>query len=468
VRKTRFSLLLASAFSLSACSLAPIYERPGAPVPATYPLAMEEGVESPGEAMPRWQDFIQEPRLRTLVQSALAQNRDLRQALLNIEAARAQYGIQRADRLPTVNAGGAADRQRVPAGLGTSGAGGVQSTYRTEIGLSAFELDLFGRVRNLSDSALEEYLSTEQAARSVRISLIASVSEAYVRYSTAQARIALTHQTLQAREKSLELVELRRSAGSASEVDVQEATGLVEQARTELLRTERQSHQARNALQLLVGDSALDVPLAPASPQHTLFQDVDAGLPSMLLVRRPDILAAEHRIRARNANVGAARAAFFPRITLTGSLGSTSPELSDLFSSGTRVWQFLPQVSLPIFSGGRNQANLDLAHVRRESAVIDYDKAIQSAFTEVADSLAARSTLQQQVVSQQRLVASSAQTLSLAQLRYRSGVDSNLRYLDAQRQDFSNRLALLDIWSDLQNSRIALYKALGGDEGEAP
>ncbi|TXG98232.1 MAG: efflux transporter outer membrane subunit [Nevskiaceae bacterium] len=456
-------LLTASAFVLSACSLAPTYQQPPAPVPSNYPF-VADAVNGAGMAMPAWDEFIEDANLRSLVQAALVHNRDLRQALHNIQAAQAQYGIQRAERLPTIGANGALDRQRIPDAVSPNRQGGVQSTYRADVGLSAFELDLFGRTRNLSEAALQEYLATEQAARGVRISLVANVSEAYVRYTTTQARITLTRQTVKARETSLELVRLRREVGAAGEVDLQEAIGLVEQATTELLRTERESEQARNALQLLVGEVGLNAHIAASSTSQVLFQDVQAGMPSELLARRPDIVASEHRIQARNADIGAARAAFFPRITLTGSFGSASPELSDLFSSGTRAWQFMPQVNLPIFAGGRNRANLSLAQVRKESSIIEYEKTIQTAFTEVADALVARSTLQKQLASQERLASSSEQTLRLAELRYRGGVDSHLRYLDAQRQDFSNQLAVLDTWAALQNSRIALYKALGGEE----
>ncbi|ONS99674.1 hypothetical protein A8E39_16210 [Burkholderia cenocepacia] len=385
---------------MSACSLAPTYQQPPAPVPSNYPF-VADAVNGAGMAMPAWDEFIEDANLRSLVQAALVHNRDLRQALLNIQAAQAQYGIQRAERLPTIGANGALDRQRIPDAVSPNRQGGVQSTYRADVGLSAFELDLFGRTRNLSEAALQEYLATEQAARGVRISLVANVSEAYVRYTTTQARITLTRQTVKARETSLELVRLRREVGAAGEVDLQEAIGLVEQATTELLRTERESEQARNALQLLVGEVGLNAHIAASSTSQVLFQDVQAGMPSELLARRPDIVASEHRIQARNADIGAARAAFFPRIALTGSFGSASPELSDLFSSGTRAWQFMPQVNLPIFAGGRNRANLSLAQVRKESSIVEYEKAIQTAFTEVADALVARSTLQKQLASQQ-------------------------------------------------------------------
>jgi outer membrane protein, multidrug efflux system len=455
--------IVAAALMLGACSLAPTYERAAAPVPAVYPDA---GGAQGAAAMPAWDHFVQDARLRTLVHAALMSNRDLRQALLSIEAARAQYGIQRADQLPTISAGATVDRQRTPEGLSTTGQSIVGSTYRAELGLAAFEIDLFGRTRNLSQSALQEFLATEQAARSVRISLIASVSEAYVRYTAAEARIALTQKTLQTRHESLELIRMRRDVGASSDLDAQEAVGLVEQAQTELFRTQRERAQAFNALQLLVGKSGLNVAVSAASPDDVLFDEVQAGLPSDLLAQRPDILAAEHRIRARQADIGAARAAFFPRVTLTGAYGGASPELSDLFSAGARAWQFMPQITLPIFTGGRTQAGLDLAQVRRDASMLAYEQAIQTAFTEVADALAARTTLRAQMDSQERLVTNSAQTLKLAQMRYLNGVDSNLRYLDAQRQDFANRLAMLDTWSALQNSRIGLYKALGGG-GEA-
>ncbi|WP_154947690.1 efflux transporter outer membrane subunit [Pseudomonas fluorescens] len=453
------------ALALSACSMAPVYERPAAPVPSEYPQSSTPSLKTEA-SLPDWESFVQLAPLRALVASALTHNRDLRQALLNVETARAQYGIERADRLPSINANGALDRQRIPEQLSPTQQGGVQSTYRADVGLNAFEIDLFGRVRNLSDAALQEYLTSEQAARTVRITLIASVSEAYLRYTAAQARMSVTQQTLSAREKSLELVQMRGQVGSATELDTQEAIGLLEQARIEQSRTQRESLQARYALQLLVGEDELNANLIAGSTDDIFFQDVEAGLPSNLLSSRPDILGAEHRIQARNANIGAARAAFFPRITLTGNLGTAGPELSDLFSAGSRTWQFLPQVSLPIFSGGRNQANLDLANLRKESSIVEYEKAIQTAFTEVADALASRTTLQQQLDSQKKLVATSERTLSLAELRYRSGVDSHLRYLDAQRGDFSNRLTLIDTWQALQVSRIQLYKSLGGSENQ--
>lgn len=457
--------VIACALSLSACSMAPVYERPTAPVPGEYPASPASSLNAEATLVD-WESFIQLAPLRALVASALSHNRDLRQALLNVETARAQYGIERADRLPSINANGALDRQRVPGQSTPARPTGVQSTYRADVGLNAFEIDLFGRVRNLSEAALQEYLASEQAARTVRITLVSNVSEAYLRYTAAQARLAVTQQTLAAREKSLELVQMRGQMGSATELDTQEALGLLEQARIERSRTQRESLQARYALQLLVGEDELSANLVAGSTDDVFFQDVHAGLPSSLLSRRPDLLAAEHRIQARNANIGAARAAFFPRITLTGSLGTAGPELSDLFSAGSRTWQFLPQVSLPIFSGGRNQSNLDLANLRKESSIVEYEKAIQTAFTEVADALASRSTLQQQLDSQKKLVATSGRTLSLAQLRYQSGVDSHLRYLDAQRADFINRLALIDTWSALQVSRIQLYKSLGGSENQ--
>lgn len=460
---TKLAAAVAFALALSGCSMAPVYERPATPAPQEYPAASQPD-STARASLPDWENFILLPSLRSLVASALTHNRDLRQALLNVESARAQYGIERSNRLPSINANGAMDRQRIAKQPSQTPQAGVQSTYRADVGLSAFEIDLFGRVRNLSEAALQEYLATEEASRTVRITLIASVSEAYLRYSTAEARMALTQQTLSAREKSLELVQMRGQLGSATELDMQEALGLLEQARIEQSRIERERLQARYALQLLVGEDQLNAALTAASVEENLFQEVSAGLPSSLLTRRPDILAAEHRIKARNASIGAARAAFFPRITLTGNLGTAGPELSDLFSAGSRTWQFLPQVSLPIFSGGRNKANLELANLRKESSIVDYEKAVQTAFTEVADALASRTTLLQQIDSQKRLVGTTAKTLTLAELRYQSGVDSHLRYLDAQRADFSNRLALLDTWQALQVSRIQLYKSLGGSE----
>lgn len=454
-------LILLCVVALSGCSLAPDYQQPKMPAPTTY----AEGGSLKAGAMPHWRDFISEPQLRDLVGQALEHNRDLRIALLNIESARAQYGISRADRLPGVDANGSFARQQMSASQLPPGAtSGPQSVYRAELGLSAFEIDLFSRTRNLSEAALQEYLATEEAMRNVRITLISRVTEAYLDYVSADSKGKLTQEVLTSRESAFSLAKLRFGAGTASELDVLEAQGLLEEARTESVRSARMLSQARNALRLLVGKDNLSASLAPVPAGGNLFGDVRAGLPSDLLAQRPDIMAAEHRIRARNADIGAARAAFFPRITLTGAMGTAGPELSALFTGDTRTWQFMPQITLPIFAGGRNRANLDLANVRKDTAVAEYEKTIQTAFTEVSDALNARTYFDKELMARQKQVASSDRTLALAGLRYRAGLDSHLRYLDAQRQNFNVHLNMLDTWRNSQASRIQLYKALGGGQ----
>jgi len=463
---------LAVSLLLAGCSLTPTLDRPEAPIPAQWPAvpgAAGQTDTAPTVATLAWQDFVVDARLRALIDLSLRNNRDLRQAWLSVEAARAQYGIQRADRLPGIDAQAGATRQRVPADQSASRQASTQSSYQANLGLAAFEIDVFGRVRALSDAALEEYLSTEAATQSTHITLVSEVIQAYLTRDGAQRRYRLTEQTLASRESSLNLISRRRQAGTATALDQQEAQGLTEQARVALARTEREIRQSTYALGLLVGVSDIDAQLAsyPAS-ELLLVQDIAAGAPSDLLAQRPDIRAAEHQLRARNASIGAARAAFFPRISLTGLFGTSSSQLSNLFGSGQLAWSFMPQVSLPIFDGGRNQASLDLATVRKDSAVAGYEKAVQTAFREVADALAATDTLRREEISQRALVASSTETLRLSQARYRAGVDDNLRYLDAQRSDFVNQTSLIDIGTQRQMALASLFRALGGGWQAAP
>ncbi|QEI05697.1 efflux transporter outer membrane subunit [Pigmentiphaga aceris] len=457
---------LAMSVLLAGCSLTPTLERPEAPIPVQWPAvpgAAGQAVGAPTVATLAWQDFVVDARLRALIDLSLRNNRDLRQAWLNVEAARTQYSVQRADRLPGINADAGATRQRVPADQSTTGQASTQSSYQANIGLAAFELDVFGRVRALSDAALEEFLSTEAATQSTHITLVSEVIQAYLTREGAQRRHRLTEQTLASREASLNLISRRRQAGTATALDQQEAQGLTEQARVSLARTEREIRQSTYALGLLVGVSDIEAQLAsyPAS-DLLLVQDIAAGTPSDLLEQRPDIRSAEHQLRARNANIGAARAAFFPRISLTGLFGTSSTELSSLFGSGQLAWSFMPQVTLPIFDGGRNQANLDLATIRKDSAVAGYEKAVQTAFREVADALAATDTLRREEAAQRALVASSQETLRLSQARYRAGVDDHLRYLDAQRNDFVNQTSLIDIGTQRQMALASLFRSLGG------
>jgi multidrug efflux system outer membrane protein len=404
-----------------------------------------------------WQSFVEDQSLRHLIELALANNRDLRQTLLNVEAARAQYRIRRADRSPQVALDATATRQRV----GESSA--VGGSHQVGIGLTTFELDLFGRVRNLSEASLEEYLATERAGHSTEISLVAEVIQAFLTRDGAQQRYALATQALEARETSLALLAQLRARGFINELDYQEAIGLRDQVKADRERIDREFRQSSNALSLLVGVSNVSELLPKTySDRLLLVQEIAPGTPSTLLMRRPDIRSAEHQLKARNADIGAARAAFFPRISLTGSLGSSSPELSGLFGSGARTWSFTPQIILPIFSGGENRVNLDLVHVRKDIAVAAYEYSIQVAFREVSDALAATDTLRREEIALAEVAVASGNAMLLSEARYRAGLDDHLRFLDAQRTDYSNQIALIEIHTQRQIALSALFRALGG------
>ncbi|MHB9796511.1 efflux transporter outer membrane subunit [Pseudomonas sp. MT3] len=464
MRKPAFAasaLLLVPALFLAGCSLAPTYERPEAPVASNWsgPAAQSGRAASNLD----WQTFIVDSELRDLVNIALDNNRSLRQTLLDIEQARAQYRIQRSERVPGLGATANGNRQRLPGDLSSDGHSGVSSSYQVGLSLPEYEVDLFGRVKSLTDAALEQYLATEEAGRSARLALIAEVSQAYLSYDGAQRRLQLTEQTLASREDSLGLIGQRRTAGAATALDYQEALGLVEQSRAELESNARQKQQALNALVLLLGtpDAAKRIPQLPQN-KPMLVQDIVPGTPSELIERRPDILAAEHQLKARNADIGAARAAFFPRISLTGSFGTSSAEMSGLFDGGSRSWSFVPTLSLPIFDAGRNRANLDLAKVRKDSAVAAYEGTIQTAFREVADALAATDTLRREESARRALANTTNETLKLAKARYEGGVDSHLRYLDAQRSNFINESAYIETSTQRQIALVDLFRALGG------
>lgn len=459
-KNTLLAPIFLLAFALGGCSLAPSYQRPEAPI-AEHWRADANPQAVAGHALD-WQAFIVDPQLRRLVGIALANNRSLRQSLLDIEQARAQYRIQRADRVPNLAGTATGTRQRVPADL-SNGISTQVSSYQVGLTLPEYELDLFGRVKSLSEAAVEQYLATEAAARAAQVAMVAEVSQAYLTYAGAQQRLELVQRTLASREQSLSLTSQRRTAGTATALDYQEALGLVEQSRAELEVTLREQKQAFNALVLLLGtqDAASTIPAEPRE-QLRLLQDVAPGAPSELLEHRPDILAAEHRLKARNADIGAARAAFFPRISLTGTYGSSSEQLSGLFQGGSRSWSFVPTLSLPIFDAGRNRANLDLAEVRRDSAVAEYEGSIQTAFREVADALAARDTLQREESARRALAATSTQALKLARARYEGGVDDHLRYLDAQRSSFVNELAVIETATQRQIALVSLFRSLGG------
>jgi multidrug efflux system outer membrane protein len=451
---------LTAACLLAACSMAPVYERPAAPIASSWPQPGSAQAQ-PAPALLDWNALVTDEALRQTIALALANNRDLRQTLLDIDAARAQYRVQRADRLPGLGLQADATRQRLPAALSAAGVAATQGSYQVGLGMTAFELDLFGRVRSLSDAALQQYLAVEHSAQTARISLVGEVMQAWITRDGAQRQRAWTQKTLDSRQGSLDLVAQRRQAGAASALDYQEALGLREQAAADLQRMEREARLAEHALRLLVGSAQASLQ-SSGSHGSFLVQDIAAAAPSTLLERRPDILAAEHALRARNADIGAARAAFFPRISLTGFFGASSAELSGLFDAGSRSWSFAPQLVLPIFDGARNRANLDLAQVRKDIAVAKYEGAIQTAFREVADALAATDTLRREELSRLALARSSEEALRLSEARYRAGVDSHLRYLEAQRSAFSHQLSAIEVGTQRQLALVQLFKALGG------
>lgn len=451
---TKTILSLALAVALSGCmSLAPTYQRPAAPVATTFPDA-GTGIGEAAAAI-GWQRFFADARLRQLIGTALANNRDLRVAILNIEQARAQYQIRRADTLPTVAVGASATRT-------TTGDDDTRSSYSSGLAVSSFELDLFGRVRNLSEAALAQFLATEEARKATHIALVASVASTYLSTLADEELLALTRRTLDARLESLKLIQLKYDNGVVSKLDLQQALSLVDSARVTLAQQQRQKAQDLNLLTLLVGQPLPAATAPGATLATTVLSDLPAGLPSALLAVRPDIRAAEQQLIAANANIGAARAAFFPRISLTGSAGSASSELGNLFSSGTFGWSFAPQVTLPIFDYGRNNANLGSAKAGREIAVAQYERSIQSAFREVADALAGQATFSEQLRAQRAVAAAEQERFKLSDLRYRSGASSYLDLLDAQRSLFAAQQAAVQANLQRLQNQVTLYRVLGG------
>jgi NodT family efflux transporter outer membrane factor (OMF) lipoprotein len=445
---------------LAGCSMMPTYERPAAPVPGAWPY--ESAPAGTAAAELDWQAFFADARVRQLIATALRNNRDLRVAVLNIEQARAQYDIRRADRFPTVNA--AVTGSRTPASDG-----GTNSAYTAGLAVTAWEIDLFGRVASLSEAALAQYLGTEEGRKAAQVSLVASVANTWLALVADEELLALTRQTLTTREESLRLTRLRFENGAASELDFRQSQSLFEGARVALSQQQRQRAQDLNALALLLGEPVPADLQAPATLASVALPDLPAGMPSEVLARRPDVRQAEQQLIAANANIGAARAAFFPRISLTAGVGSASSQLSGLFKGGSWGWTAAPQLLLPIFDAGRNNANLRSASVSRDIALAQYEKAIQSAFREVADSLAARATLGEQLQAQGNVAEAEAVRFRLSELRYNNGVSSYLDLLDAQRSLFAARQTLIQTrLAQLQN-QVLLYRALGGGwSGPAP
>jgi multidrug efflux system outer membrane protein len=478
--KTRLSPLLAltAAVLLSGCSMIPTYERPVAPVAASFPAYSSSGSSAQAtatvaaDALPAasvaWQDFFSDPKLKRLIELALSNNRDLRVAVLNIEQARAQYQIRRADQLPTVN--GVFTGSRAP-----DAKGGTTSLYNVGLAVTAYELDFFGRVSSLKEAALGQYLATEEGRKTAQISLIAAVANTYLSILADEELLDITRQTLSTRQESIKLSKLRFDNGVTSELDFRQSESLLEAARVAYAQQQRQRALDENALTLLVGQplagelptaASQSVPLAQAQ----LMADVPAGLPSELLTNRPDIRQAEQLLLASNANIGAARAAFFPRISLTVGAGSASSHLSGLLKDGSWGWTIAPQLLLPIFDSGRNIAGLDSARAGRDIAVAQYEKSIQTAFREVADALATRTTLVDQLQSQQAQANAEAVRFKLSDLRYQNGISNYLDLLDAQRSLFTAQQAVVQTRLAQLQSQVTLYRTLGGgwtEPGEA-
>ncbi|MEJ2802944.1 efflux transporter outer membrane subunit [Comamonadaceae bacterium PP-2] len=449
--------ILAAALVLAGCSLAPKYERPAAPVAATFPQAPAAVASQAAAADIGWQDFFADARLKRLIRIALDNNRDLQVSALNVQRAQAQFRIQRAAQLPTLN-GAITETRQSP--------GGSENVATIGVGITSYELDFFGRIQSLKDAALSTYLANEATRKTSQISLVSAVATGYLTLLADDQLLRVTRDTLQTREDSFKLTQLKFDNGVSSELDLRQSEGLVESARASLAQLERQRAQDLNAMVLLLGTPTwpADVPLdgQALGGQTDLLAKIPVGLPSDLLVNRPDIVASEQSLLAANANIGAARAAFFPRITLTGSFGRASTGLSNLFDESTKAWSFAPQLSVPIFDWGANRANLDVAQVDRDIATANYEKAIQSAFSEVADALAGNATWDEQLRATQAQLKAAQTTFQLSDLRYRNGVSSYLDLLDAQRTLFTTQQTAITVQLAQLQNQVTLYKVLGG------
>lgn len=453
------SVALAVSLVLSGCStLEPRSTEVAPAIPSQWPAAVTAGAPATSTAEVAdigWRDFFVDPRLQAVITQSLENNRDLRVAVLNVERARAQYRIQRADRVPAVGVQGQMTR--------SGGDAPVTEQFSANLGVVEFELDLFGRVRNLSQAALQQYFAEAANRRSAQLSLVAEVANAWLTLGADSEQLRIAQATLATYEDSLRLTEARRDLGGASALELSQTRTLVETARTDVARFAGQVAQDRNALVLLAG-GPVDATLLPQAEvtEVASVRPLPAGMPGDVLLRRPDVMAAEHVLLSANANIGAARAAFFPSISLTGSIGSASSELSGLFDSGTRVWSFIPKLNLPIFQGGKLRANLGMATADRDIALAQYERAIQSGFREAADALALNESLDAQLSSQQALVAAAEQAQRLSQARYDAGLDSFLTLLDARRTAYTARQSLVSTQLAQQSNQVALYKVLGG------
>jgi len=467
-RRARLHLAVALVVALAMGGCAPEAppRRPVLPVPSDWPADAAAGLgldAAPLAADLSWQAFFLDPRLRSLVETALVYNRDMRLAVLRVAEARAAYDIRRADQFPEFDLDARGGRSRVPDDLNVTGQPVTASNYGVFVGLASWEIDLWGRVGSLKEAALQDYLGTDATRRAVRVSVIAAVADAYLGLRELDERIALAARTVRSRQESLRIFSRRYQVGATSKLDLTQVQTLLRQAQMLHAQLTQSRAAQAHALGLLLG--APEPPLsatALAPDDRALFHDLRAGLPADLLADRPDIMAAEHALRAARANIDAARAAFFPRIALTGEFGMASVQLSGLFDGAGRAWSFTPIISLPIFDGGRRRANLSLAQVRTDAAVANYEKAIQTAFRDVANALSARHWLTEQVAIQRAALDVQTERARLAQLRYDSGAASYLEVLDAQRDLLDAQQGLVQVRRNLLASNVSLYAALGG------
>lgn len=469
IKPTLLSVLIIGV--MSACSMAPHYHQPKVEMAKTFPASYTNNQHAGRVGAPDlgWEDYFADQRLREIISLALTNNKDLRIAALNVEAVRAQYVIRRADRLPALGASGDGGRSRIAQDLsGIRDASGRQTSYIAEsynvgLGVTAFELDLFGRVKSLSDAALNQYFQQKQVRDSTQISLIASVAKAYFNERIAQAQMNLSSRVLNSRVESKRLTDLQFRSGVISQVEVDVAESQIEAARADYAAAQQARDQAHNALTLLVGKPLPDnLPAAAPLSQQFVNAELPVGLPSSILYQRPDVRAAEFALKSANANIGAARAAFFPSISLTGSIGSGSNDIGHLFNGPNRTWSFTPQITLPIFTWGQNKGNLDLATARKNIAVAQYEQTVQAAFRDVADALVARDSLKRQYQAKLRGEHAQTDRYKLTQLRYKHGISSSLELLDAERDSYSAQQAVLQVQQTLLENRADIYKALGG------
>ncbi|MBC2596239.1 efflux transporter outer membrane subunit [Ruficoccus amylovorans] len=466
MNKHVYFLTAATAALLTGCSMAPDYERPPAPIPADFPeggaYQADDAVSSaPAAGHLPWAEFYTDSKLREVITLSLENNRDLRVATLNIERMRALYNIERSALLPTVNAGASADRARTPADLSYSNTSVTASQYSADFGFASWELDLFGRIRSMSDAALQEYFATEQASRSVQTMLVSQVATAYLTLAADQARLELAKTTLKTREDALDLVTRRYDRGLSPLLDVHRAQAQVDAAQVSLVTFVQLIAVDKNALNLLAGTTV---------PADLLPGDLDsieppapisAGVSSLVLLNRPDIIEAEHKLMAANANIGAARAAFFPRISLTAAAGTASSDLSGLFKSGQGMWAYGAQITMPIFDP-RTWAAVRVSEADKKIAIAQYEQVIQSSFREVADALAVRGTILQQLEAQREFVQSESEVNRLSNVRYVRGLDSYLSVLDSERELYAAQLELVSLELVRLSNQVKLYAVLGG------